>query len=281
MNNTNEQGEDLENLLMLLRDIFNNSNITPEELEKRLIFLINHSLKAAESCYRRTSCSDQKGLPRVPTLGINKKYFKIAVVSPRNLGPKIQDNSINTDRILLDLLERANESVLKVRWKEKMLGNVKKAYKDHGDSYHTWILGYPRRGKFRQLKTGYVIISQSGTEMENERHQSSIKISVMKLNNKYYYVLTGFLTFPQDWYLLGPPDDPMVHHASIPSAFWSNQRPARNVVPVKDINRLSSLNPNCKGGNKVNLPRDKIDDFTYKVFENAWNFVRCILEEGI
>lgn len=204
-----------------------------EDFRKGLAELINHVIDLAKIVVASSS-SEPSTIPKVPTLDSN--YFRFEVFKcQRNADP-------------IELLKIIGEATLKNTWKGICGWNIRNS----GGSFHTWILGLPRKVK----RTGYFI------DTEEVRRVSAICFKVFEnISGEKFIIVYGFLS--RDW-----PTSTLTHKG-------------KNSPKGKHVKELGIVELTRSG--KCTFSRsDMTDDkFIEKVFNSAFKFVTTYLKEKI
>jgi len=163
-----------------------------QRLRRKLIEFIRHILELGKSVYKTNT--KIRGMPNVPALIPETKYFKIDVIECHG--------------DILKVLEKVGGAFLKNKWKKAVGIDLRSP----GGKLHTWILGLPRRiVKEGKVKTGYYIeVKEKGEQIAKEgRRISAISFKLFETrNSKKYIILYGFLS--KDW-----PIDKLVHRSTL------------------------------------------------------------------
>lgn len=260
---------DMKSIKEILSNIYNSSN--EEEIKKNLKELLNASYSITKSIvnqlikknYNIKKRIEENDLPLVPS--INEKTFRYDVaVKRRNV-------SLN------EVLQCISDASLKREWKsmklfkrpfKMLLRNQKnEVLKKGGEAYHTWILGLPRRGKFKEYNINKEY--NTGYESKYDRRQSAISFSLIKLNDgRYAIIIYGFKT--RDWITA-------LKHMKHFSCIYIKERSKDGKIKIKGVkdHKSKDLVDILKAEPNVKLLSE--------IFDDAWQTVTRIVrrDEGI
>jgi len=221
-----------------------------EEISTNLEQIINMSASYAKDYVKERSedlnrLKTQNDEPPIsPSIHAYRRFFRYESVS-------ILDSWYKS-------LECIGNATLKAKWK--------RAFRERGEQYHTWILGLPRHRWIKGRNEEYVgykakNLDRRQSETKNlDRRQSAIGFSVIKLNeNRYSVVMYGFLT--SDWH-------------KVLEAPLEYKGGGSGATPVLEIAKKRGVKYPQKE-KKASSPRDLVDH----AFEAAWEYAREVIKD--
>ncbi|MEM2619315.1 MAG: type III-B CRISPR module RAMP protein Cmr1 [Candidatus Hadarchaeales archaeon] len=143
----------------------------------------------------------------------------------------------------IDLLVKLGCCTLKEKWKRQR--------EEKGYPYDTWILGLPRKGKIKDLDTGYLVQKQQEEREGHERRASAICLKPLakaKNEKKWKILVYGFLS--RDW-----PEKRIKHYSA---------------EPIKEGNKIVGWKP---------LSPQLVKTTCEDAFKNAWEKILNLLAQ--